>query len=73
MIIHGWIAAPAGDILNGSSHFVFARVEYALNHAREQARKQDKPWAVYKIGQSHHLKPQAVVVTEADEDAGQPK
>ena len=63
MNVFGWVAMPAEHQATGHTA-LFQHETHALNHAREQARLGNKPWHVYKVVQSHFIRPLPVQIEE---------
>ena len=63
MNVFAWVALPHDTEATGHAQ-LFKAESHALNHAREQARRDNKAWHVYKVTQSHFLRPLPVQVEE---------
>lgn len=63
MNVFAYLALPDNAAVTGCAQLYIAEV-HALAHAKEQARRDNKPWRVYKVVCTHYLQPMPVSVEE---------
>lgn len=63
-MIFGWVICASDEHLVDNRHYVYPKEALALIAAKDQARKLDRPFSVFKLTQTHHVAKPVVDVVE---------